>query len=170
MESIPLHTVVAEAPAVAAVQGGGMGMSEAKAQELPIVELDKRYFTVPEANRALVLVRRIVGDVLGDYQQVLDLQEVLEAHQEADRVENARQAQEDIIALVKRLQGCSDELIEIGAEMKDWSAGVVDFPTLAGGQEVQLCWRHGEETILFWHRSDDGCGCRQEIRTLPAEQ
>ena len=144
-------------------------MSKAKAQELPTVELDRRYFTVDQANRALVLVKRIVGDVLGDYQRVLDLQEVLEAHQHAGEAERAQQTQERIIELVKRLQGCSDELIELGAEMKDWSTGVVDFPTLAGGQEVQLCWRHGEESILFWHRSDDGCGCRRDILTLPSE-
>ena len=133
-------------------------MSKAKAQELPRVELGKRYFTVDQANQALVLVNRIVADVLGDYQRVLDLQEVLEAHQQAGEAERARQTQENIIELVKQLQGCSDELIELGAEMKDWATGVVDFPTLAGGQEVQLCWRHGEESILFWHKSDDGCG------------
>ena len=146
-----------------------MGLHKAHLSEVPQVEVSRRYFTVEQANRALVLVRRIVRDVLEDYQLVLDLQEMLEDRQRHNADAEARQLQRRIIDRVERLQGFSDELIDIGAEVKDWTTGVVDFPAIANGQEVRLCWRYGEPSIAFWHTDDDGCAGRRDVASLPVE-
>lgn len=129
----------------------------------------KRVFTVAEANRALVLVRRIVTDVLAEYNRMLDLQETVEAAEAsgaADRCEEARLA---LIRSAGRLRGYLEELDEIGVEMKDWSVGVVDFPSMAGGRQVFLCWRHGEDRVEHWHELDGGFTCRMSIDSLPAD-
>ena len=132
----------------------------------PQVELGRRYFSVEQANRALVLVERIIADVLKAYQHVMDQQEILEVQQRRSNALQARRTQERIIELVETLQSFSDELIEIGAEMKDWSTGLVDFPALLNGREVQLCWRYGEKQVAFWHEIDDGCGGRRGLDTF----
>ena len=145
-----------------------MDTFRAKTRPLPTVELSRGHFTIEQAGRALVLVRRIVADILKDYQRVLDLQEIQEIHQSQDKTEVARQVQADIIRLVERLQSCADELLELGAEIKDWSAGIVDFPAQRDGREVHLCWRFGEPHISFWHLADEGCGSRRVIESPPA--
>src|SRR5690348_7357781 len=43
----------------------------------PIVEKKRRYFTVEEANKALPLVRMILGDIVRQYRIVDDLQQRL---------------------------------------------------------------------------------------------
>ena len=47
-----------------------MDMFNAGTQDVPRVELGRRHFTVEQANRALVLVGRIIADVLDAYQRV----------------------------------------------------------------------------------------------------
>ena len=145
-----------------------MGTFDTKLAQAPQVELGRRYFTLDQANRALVLVDRIVSDVLGDYQQVLDQQEILEVLRRKGLGDKVKATQKLIISLVERLQSYADELTDLGTEMKDWAAGMVDFPALMDGKEIQLCWRHGEESVLYWHSSDDGCTGRRPVSELPA--
>ena len=47
--------------------------------------------------------------------------------------------------------------------VKDLDRGLVDFPTLRGGQEVFLCWENGEEDIEFWHDLDSGYAGRERL-------
>jgi len=146
-----------------------MASHKAHLGDPPEVEVSRRFFTVEQANRALVLVRRIVRDVLDDYQLVLELQEMLEDRQRNGADADVRDLQRQIIQRVERLQGFSDELVDIGAEVKDWTTGVVDFPTVAAGREVRLCWRYGEETVTHWHTDDEGCPGRRAIDSMPVE-
>jgi hypothetical protein len=56
------------------------------------------------------------------------------------------------------------ELTELGVQVKDLDAGLVDFPALRGdGERVLLCWRLGEDAIGWWHREEDGFGGRRPI-------
>ena len=60
--------------------------SRAKKQtgRIPI-SAGEKIFTLAQANRALVLVRRIVEDIVSDYARVLEYQEVLELEQRYGR-------------------------------------------------------------------------------------
>ncbi|NQU75162.1 MAG: DUF2203 domain-containing protein [Planctomycetes bacterium] len=135
-------------------------------KDLPLVEAQTRYFTLAHANRALVLVRRIISDVLKNYQIVMDQQEIMEFHQTHGASEQARQSQQNILCIIERLQNLADELTILGVEMKDWAIGIVDFPAVADGREVRLCWRHDEQAVGFWHEIDDDCAVRRNIDTL----
>lgn len=126
-----------------------------------------RFFTLPEANRALVLVERIVADVLCEYLRLNDLQETIEAAQESGKYDTARAARDELVESVDRVHTHVDELEDVGADLKDWTLGVVDFPCIAGGREVALCWQAGEEGIRFWHDPDAGCAERKPLETLP---
>ncbi len=132
-------------------------------ENLPRVELTKRFFTVDQANRAVVLVSRIVGDVLVQYRLVLDNQELLEAFQAKGDPRRSGGMKTRIMNGIEQLQAYADELIDVGVELKDWAAGIVDFPAMHDGREIHLCWRHGEPSVQYWHEIDDGCGGRQDI-------
>lgn len=53
-----------------------------------------------------------------------------------------------------------------GAELKDIEIGLVDFPAKIRGVEVLLCWRLGEEQILFYHSRESGFIGRRPISEM----
>lgn len=127
----------------------------------------KRVFSLPEANRALVLVKRIVTDVIFEYSRMIDLQEQLEAAEEAEAVEQSDKTRMDLIRSAGRLRACLDELDDVGVELKDWALGVVDFPSFAAGREICLCWQYGQDGVEYWHEVDDTFAARQPVGNLP---
>lgn len=127
----------------------------------------KRIFSLGEANRALVLIRRIVTDVIFEYSRMLELQENLETAEEAEASEQGERARTDLIRSAGRLRTCLDELEDVGVELQDWATGVVDFPSMAAGREVRLCWQYGQDHIEYWHEVDATFAERRMIDTLP---
>lgn len=58
-------------------------------------------------------------------------------------------------------------LDERGIIVKSIDEGLIDFPHLRkNGEEVYLCWKIGEDDILFWHRIADGYTGRKGIDQL----
>jgi hypothetical protein len=129
----------------------------------------RRLFSPDEADRALVLVRRIVADIIRDYGHLSDLQESLENAQQIGMYDRAEVERDRIIAAVERIQACARELESIGAELEDWTLGVVGFPCIAGSRQVMLCWRPEDRGVAYWHDMDEDCALRRPIDTLPAE-
>jgi len=124
-------------------------------------------FTLASARRALPLVRRVVEDVVALHARVLDVQEMVESAEAAGAPVQWQRAHHELVAVVTKLRDCLDELEMIGAELKDFASGQVDFPATVAGRAVRLCWRLGEPDILFWHAPDETA--RQPIETLPQQ-
>ena len=54
------------------------------------------------------------------------------------------------------------ELHDLGVELKDYSRGLVDFPSMRGERVVLLCWQLGEgDQIEWWHEPETGFDGRQ---------
>ena len=129
----------------------------------------RRLFAAEQADRSLVLVERIVEDIIFEHARVADLQETIEAvGSRHDRDIDALIGQ--MLGAIDSLQACLGELDCVGAYLCDWSAGVVDFPSLAGGREVRLCWRYGESHVSHWHEVDSGCAARQSLSGIVTPQ
>ena len=142
------------------------------ADQIDLSALDqsvRRYFTLDEANRSLVFVGRVVADVLFEYSRMLDLQETIEAAHAGRAHGRAEAARREILECVTRLHECLQELACVGAELRDWDLGIVDFACIANGREIRLCWQCGEPEISYWHEMDVRCAGRQGIETLPLE-
>jgi hypothetical protein len=131
-------------------------------------ETGRRRWTVDEANRSLVLVRRIAADVTEQYAALRELHETVETAQRQGRYEIARDSRNELLRQVERMQDCVEELETVGVDLEDWTLGVVHFACLADGREVLLCWQRGEQRVGHWHEVDDGCGARKPISCLPA--
>ncbi len=128
----------------------------------PIAEKKKRYFTVEEANKALPLVRMILGDIVSQYRVVEELQQRLaEVPKERRRSpgdpysEELAQSQAEFEAEEAKLRSYIDELRRLGVEFKG-PDGLCDFYSMMDGREVFLCWRLGEPEVQFWHDLDGG--------------
>jgi len=50
-----------------------------------------------------------------------------------------------------------------GVILRDPETGLVDFPSRRDGSVVYLCWRLGEERVMYWHSPDTGFGGRQPL-------
>ena len=135
------------------------------AQASPI---KRRHFTVERANRSLVLIRRIVADVIVGHQQMLDLQEIVEAAAASGKGARVDRSRRRLTDTVERLRRCLEELADIGVELRDWGLGVVDFPAMAGGREIFLCWQFGEPRIEYWHELEAGDAGRRPLESLPS--
>ena len=66
-------------------------------------------------------------------------------------------------ALTKQVQDGLAAVVKLGGMPKDLATGLVDFPFLLEGEEVNLCWRFGEKRIRFWHGLDEGFAGRKPI-------
>ena len=127
-------------------------------------EQTEKLFTVAEANRALVLVGRIVSDIVRQYRELLTLRD--ERHELAHTAGNAErleQIDQQIEQSMDLLNSEQTELLEIGCELKDWTNGLVDFPALHQGHKVWLCWRLGETAVTHWHKLDAGFAGRKPL-------
>ena len=125
-------------------------------------------FTPDKANRALVLVRRIVADIISQSRRLDDLQETLEAMQQG-RYGLSESTREEVIEAIDTIESYVRELNDVGADLRDWTLGLVDFPCLADGREVCLCWSPEDETIKHWHDAGNECSGRKPIEMLPVD-
>lgn len=123
-----------------------------------------KLFTLDEANRALVLVRRIVTDIARLYRELLELR--ARHHDLAGAAGNDEQLREvsaQIAQSIEVLNRLHDELTDIGCVLKDWAGGLVDFPAVYDGRQVWLCWRLGEPEVAYWHELEAGFSGRQPV-------
>ena len=137
--------------------------------EAPAPSSKRRLFTLDHANHALVLVRRIVGDIVRDYAWLLEFAEALEAAGSNDNSPYIRRTREALYRKAVQLRLYLMELEEVGVELKDWALGIVDFPSIASGREICLCWRFGQKKISTWHKADEDPAIQRSLEALPAE-
>jgi hypothetical protein len=115
-----------------------------------------KFFTPAEATATLPLVRRIVADILAAGQSMRQL---------AEQQGFIPDASTEFQALKNDILRCFDELEELGCSYRDWnfSVGLVDFPARFGDDEVLLCWKSDEPTLMYYHGADEGFAGRKPI-------
>ncbi len=68
--------------------------------------------------------------------------------------------------VIDRMQAGVARIDELGVTLREIETGLIDFPALATGRQIWLCWRLGEGDIAFWHELGDGFGGRQALADL----
>ena len=68
--------------------------------------------------------------------------------------------------LVDQMQAGVLEIDGWGINLREIETGLVDFPALAAGRPVWLCWRLGEERVEWWHETSEGFDGRRRIEDL----
>lgn len=72
-------------------------------------------------------------------------------------------AQAELEQLADRAAACIAELDSIGVVLKDPDVGLLDFPALRDGEEIELCWQVGEPAVEQWHEIGAGYAGRKPI-------
>lgn len=136
------------------------------------VAAPKKHFSVEDANRALPLVRAIVGDIVEQYQRVDDLRRRLSVISTRTRskpvaddpyAEELKHSEAELESEEAKLRAYVEELERLGVELKG-PDGLCDFPSIQDGRAVYLCWRLGEPEVMYWHDRQSGFAGRKPIK------
>lgn len=133
-----------------------------------MTETAVKYFTVAEANAALPYVRRVVEDIVAEYDRWRDAiyrYELLAAGHRADGGETAEQValRAEVDAIAQRINDYIHELSAVGCVFKGFEGGLVDFYSRRDMRDVFLCWKLGETDVSHWHEIDAGFAGRQPL-------
>ncbi|MBX3296070.1 MAG: DUF2203 domain-containing protein [Acidobacteria bacterium] len=123
-----------------------------------------KLFTVDEANEMLPRIRMKL-------QMIRELHRGLDQYKELARAAAAASDKGGGMvggsAYVKTLYEIgklTTEITDIGVQVKDYSRGLIDFPSVREGRIVLLCWQLGEpDEIEWWHEIEDGFAGRQRL-------
>ena len=131
----------------------------------------ERYFTAAEVEALIPRLARIMERVMAAHTEAGAARDRLRAEQQRIAVAGGavldRQAwraeKERLERLASEIQHGLDEIQKLGGVPKDLGLGLVDFPHLRRGEEVNLCWKYGERKIRHWHGLDEGYTGRKPL-------
>ncbi len=123
-----------------------------------------KLFTVEEANDLLPLVRRHLASIQKLYSRIGRYREDARAAAEASEAGGGMAGGTNYVKALYEVGKLTTELHDMGVQLKDYSRGLIDFPTMRDGRVVLLCWQLGEkEEIQWWHEVDAGFAGRQPL-------
>lgn len=125
-----------------------------------------QYFTLSEANQTLSTIRPLMDEVQAIRQKIITTQPEAWGAIEKSVGNGGSRALSKMVQDFERLDALVHQILDTGALIKDVNSGLLDFPAIRNGQEVYLCWQHGEDDIAFWHEVDAGFAGRQPIHTF----
>lgn len=130
-----------------------------------------RYFTRADVEKLIPRLTRIMNDVMAAFKAASAARERREAEQQriaasgggvldraAWRADTERAEQ-----CTRRVREGLEKIVDLGGAPKDLGLGLVDFPHLREGREVNLCWKYGETEIRHWHGLDEGYAARKPL-------
>jgi len=133
--------------------------------------MSERHFTPDEVDELIPELARIMGRAMERHREATALQQRL--HEEQSRIRASGGGlidQREWKARAERLDGLSievrgalQEIIDLGGVTKDLEMGLVDFPGRVGDETVNLCWKHGETAVRYWHGRDEGYAQRKPL-------
>jgi hypothetical protein len=123
----------------------------------------RRYFTLEQANAVVRAIRPLLAEILYIRQEILDRQPEFWPVVAKAVGNGGNKAASEVADQFQRLDGLVREINATGAILKDINSGLVDFPAQDGEREIYLCWKYGEEQVLYWHDVDAGFAGRQLI-------
>ena len=132
-----------------------------------------RLFTLAEAQKMLPLVRSIVSDIVERYSRfkmrVEESRLAQAARGDASTPVEIRardRMKREIEELKDRVMEVVGELSELGADLREYEEGMVDFPARLGEEIVYLSWKLGEPRIAHWRPLDGTDSPRRSLAEL----
>lgn len=152
-----------------------------------------RFFDLDEANAALPELRTILESLRDERAELIRLRDQVVAGQAPsdapsevnvgrpgsgvkpgapDTPQDAGDAEIRVLRL--RMQGVIDQMQagvaridEMGVTLREIETGLIDFPALASGRQIWLCWRLADPgDVEWWHELGDGFGGRRALADL----
>jgi hypothetical protein len=139
-----------------------------------------RFYGIAEANDAIPDVERILLDLRDQRAELIRLRDAVlatspgaegqapgaERAPDPATIEARRRMRLTMQGLIDQMQAGVTRLVEREVTLREIETGLVDFPALANGRQIWLCWRLGEGDIEWWHELDEGFAGRRRLVDL----
>jgi hypothetical protein len=124
-----------------------------------------KLFTVEEANSLLPSVRPIVKSIQRSHRRLISFQTTAKrAAEGAERGGGGMPRGPQYARLLIDLSLGAGQLESLGVQLKDYSQGLIDFPSMRDGRVVLLCWKADEgDQLEWWHDVEAGFAGRQPL-------
>ena len=123
-----------------------------------------RIFTVEEANSLIPYVRKTVGRIQTLYAYLAEFRESAQQAAVASEFGGGMEGGADYVKTLYEVGKLTTELHTLGIQLKDYSLGLVDFPSQRDDRVVLLCWKIGEgDEIEWWHELEAGYAGRKPL-------
>jgi hypothetical protein len=133
-----------------------------------------RFFDVDAANDALREVGPLLATLADQREELVRLRDRALATPSPSGGQSPDELDPEAARLIRlRMQGVIDQMTAavaridaLGITLRDIERGLIDFPALANGRQVWLCWELGEDDVAFWHELETGFGSRRPLIEL----
>jgi hypothetical protein len=140
--------------------------------------MTERYFTRNEAEELLPLIARCVAQAREKTRRIEGLDrelaqvvtKIMVLGGSVPPYGKLATARGERVRAVAQLQDALAQIAQTGCLVKDLEQGLVDFPSLVGGEEAYLCWKLGEEHIGYWHGLDEGFAGRKPLDDVTPDE
>lgn len=123
-----------------------------------------KVFTVDEANALLQTVIPKLEKIQRLYATVDELRDDARAAAGASEFGGGMEGGTAYVNTLYKIGKLTTMLNELGIELKDYTRGLIDFPSLRGERVVYLCWQIGDgDEIGWWHEIDAGFAGRRPL-------
>lgn len=123
-----------------------------------------KIFTVQEANELLPIIVPKLRALKNRYALINSMRDSAKAAAVASEFGGGMEGGSNYVQNLYEIGRITTELNDLGIQLKDYSRGLIDFPSLREGRVVLLCWQLGEdEQIEWWHEQDGGFAGRKPL-------
>jgi hypothetical protein len=124
-----------------------------------------KIFTVEEANELLPSVRERLERIQRLYARIGGFRESAKAAAIASEFGGGMEGGPAYVKALYEVGKLTTEVHELGVQLKDYSRGLIDFPSMRDDRVVLLCWQIGDgDEIEWWHEVEAGFAGRQPLR------
>ena len=123
-----------------------------------------KLFTLSEANSLLPTIIPKLFEIKRLYAAINELRDSSRAAASASHFGGGMEGGTGYVNTLYKVGQLTTEVSELGIELKDYTRGLIDFPSMRSGRVVYLCWQIGDaDEIEWWHETDAGFAGRQRI-------
>lgn len=128
------------------------------------LQMTDKVFTVSEANDLIPSVRPKLKLIQAYYKKLANLREPAKAAAAASEFGGGMEGGSGYVKTLYEIGKVTTELHDLGIQLKDYTRGLIDFPSMMEGRIVLLCWQLGEgDEIEWWHEVEAGFSGRQPL-------
>lgn len=123
-----------------------------------------KLFTLTEANELLPGVSASLHTIQKLYAKIDTYRDAARSAAVASEFGGGMKGGSEYVKALYEIGKITTELHDLGIQLKDYSRGLIDFPSMRDGRVVLLCWQLGEdEKIEWWHDLEAGFAGRQPL-------
>jgi hypothetical protein len=121
-------------------------------------------FTLEEANSLLPTVRKKLERIQKLYSTLGEYRESAKLAAIASEFGGGMEGGPAYVRALYEVGKLTTDLHELGVQLKDYSRGLIDFPSVRDDRVVLLCWQLGDgDEIEWWHEIEAGFAGRRPL-------